>query len=124
MGISLIKMVNIMIKTVNIQEAKTHLSKLLKDVENGEEINLAKSGKPVAKIVPLDYLSLRVPGLLKGKSGQETLEPLPYEELDTWNQREFYSTIPSSSHSWPLSTIQTINDKLVCNNCLNHDLCD
>jgi prevent-host-death family protein len=117
MGISLIKMVNIMIKTVNIQEAKTHLSKLLKDVENGEEINLAKSGKPVAKIVPLDYF-------LKGKSGQETLEPLPYEELDTWNQREFYSTIPSSSHSWPLSTIQTINDKLVCNNCLNHDLCD
>jgi hypothetical protein len=45
MGISLIKKVNIVPKTVNIHEAKTHLSKLLMDVENGEEIILAKSGK-------------------------------------------------------------------------------
>jgi prevent-host-death family protein len=86
MEISLIKMVNIMPKTLNIHEAKTHLSKLLKDVENGEEIIHAKSGKPVAKIVSLDYKSPWVPGLLKSKSGQEILEPLPYEKLDTWNQ--------------------------------------
>ncbi len=38
-------------KTVNIHEAKTHLSRLLKRVTAGEEILIAKAGKPVAKLV-------------------------------------------------------------------------
>ena len=37
-------------KIVNIHEAKTHLSKLLKRVEGGEEIVIASAGKPVAKL--------------------------------------------------------------------------
>jgi prevent-host-death family protein len=38
---------------VNIHEAKTHLSKLLVRVENGEEIVIARAGKPVAVLAPL-----------------------------------------------------------------------
>ena len=37
----------------NIHEAKTHLSKLLERVALGEEVIIAKAGKPVAKLVPL-----------------------------------------------------------------------
>lgn len=38
--------------TVNIHEAKTHLSQLLTRVENGEKITIARAGKPVAALVP------------------------------------------------------------------------
>jgi prevent-host-death family protein len=40
-------------KTVNIHEAKTHLSRLLKRVGRGEEIVIAHAGTPVARLVPL-----------------------------------------------------------------------
>jgi prevent-host-death family protein len=53
-------------KTVGVHEAKTHLSNLLETVEAGEEIIIARSGKPVAKLVPLKS-SPRRPGRLKGK---------------------------------------------------------
>jgi prevent-host-death family protein len=38
---------------VNVHEAKTHLSKLLERVALGEEVVIAKAGKPVAKLVPI-----------------------------------------------------------------------
>jgi prevent-host-death family protein len=38
--------------TVNIHEAKTHLSRLLERVEAGEAITIARAGKPVADLVP------------------------------------------------------------------------
>ena len=38
---------------VNIHEAKTHLSKLLRRVSAGEEIVIARAGKPVARLVPV-----------------------------------------------------------------------
>lgn len=38
----------------NIHEAKTHFSRLVDDVGNGETIVVAKAGKPVAKLVPFD----------------------------------------------------------------------
>lgn len=41
-------------RQVNIHEAKTHLSRLADQAGAGETIILAKAGKPVAKIVPLD----------------------------------------------------------------------
>jgi len=40
-------------KPVNVHDAKTHLSRLLDRVANGEEIVIAKAGRPVAKLVPL-----------------------------------------------------------------------
>jgi len=51
---------------VNVAEAKTHLSRLLERVEQGEEILLARNGKPVAKLSRPDVLP-RESGRLKGK---------------------------------------------------------
>jgi prevent-host-death family protein len=41
-------------KTVNIHEAKTHLSRLVERVQAGEEIVIAKAGRPAARLVPID----------------------------------------------------------------------
>ncbi len=46
-------------ETVNIHEAKTHLSRLLERVANGEEIIIAKAGKPIASLV--GYTEERTP---------------------------------------------------------------
>ncbi len=52
----------------NIHEAKTNLSKLIEKTSRGEEIIIAKAGKPVAKLVPhKEKLKPRKPGLWKGK---------------------------------------------------------
>ena len=40
-------------RVVNVHEAKTHLSRLLERVHGGEEITIAKAGKPYARLVPL-----------------------------------------------------------------------
>lgn len=39
---------------VNVHEAKTHLSRLLEQVERGEEIVIARNGKPVARVIPFE----------------------------------------------------------------------
>jgi prevent-host-death family protein len=55
-------------QTVNIHEAKTHLSRLLESVIAGEEIIIAKAGNPVARLVPLRASDKpRQPGALVGK---------------------------------------------------------
>lgn len=52
---------------VNIHEAKTHLSRLLERVQAGEEITIAKAGKPIAILRPVHARPPdRVPGLDKG----------------------------------------------------------
>jgi prevent-host-death family protein len=53
-------------KAVNVHEAKTHLSRLLEQVEAGEEIILARNGKAVARLVPFSRLARR-PGSMKGQ---------------------------------------------------------
>ena len=53
--------------TINIHEAKTHLSRLLERVEAGEEIVIARAGRPVARLVPFRPRSKsREPGLWRG----------------------------------------------------------
>ncbi|NIR52016.1 type II toxin-antitoxin system Phd/YefM family antitoxin [candidate division KSB1 bacterium] len=53
---------------VNIHEAKTHFSKLIKQVLNGEEVIIARSNKPVAKLVSIDSSRpQRELGTAKGK---------------------------------------------------------
>jgi prevent-host-death family protein len=53
---------------VNVHDAKTHLSKLLERVERGEEIVLARAGKPVARLVPVaSRRKPYKPGFLKGR---------------------------------------------------------
>ena len=52
----------------NVHEAKTHFSKLLERVLNGEEVVIAKAGKPVARILPVvTNVAKRKPGNDKGK---------------------------------------------------------
>lgn len=72
-------------KTVNIHEAKTHLSRFLKELAAGDEIIIARMGKPVAKIVSLEALpNERRLGFVKGAVTDAFFEPLPEEELDAW----------------------------------------
>lgn len=53
-------------KKVNIHEAKTNFSKLLNNALEGEEVIIAKSGKPLAKIVPIKEKGMkRTAGLFK-----------------------------------------------------------
>jgi prevent-host-death family protein len=54
--------------TINIHEAKTHLSRLIERAAAGEEIIITKAGKAIAKLVPLhDAHSARNPGIFQGK---------------------------------------------------------
>ena len=52
---------------VNVHEAKTHLSRLLERVAAGEEIVIAKAGKPIARLSPVTIPGKRVLGLDKGR---------------------------------------------------------
>ena len=54
--------------TVNIHEAKTHLSRLVERVEAGEEVVIARAGRPVARLVPFrPRTAPRRPGLWRGR---------------------------------------------------------
>jgi len=70
--------------TVNVHEAKTHLSKLLARVQAGERIIIAKAGKPIAQLVPVTERPTRRPiGIDKGLVlvGPDWDDPLPeFEE--------------------------------------------
>jgi prevent-host-death family protein len=78
-------------KTVNIHEAKTHLSRLLAEVMAGEEVIIAKAGKPVAKLVPVtgDGLS-RVMGIDRGRvwMSEDFDAPLPEDVLAAFEGAE------------------------------------
>lgn len=72
--------------TVNVHEAKTHLSRLLVQVEAGEEVIIARNGKPVARLVPYTRRGRPRFGSWKGRITVDDsfYEPLPDEELDAW----------------------------------------
>ena len=67
-------------KTINVHEAKTQLSRLLERAHAGEEIIIAKSGEPYARLVPLDVQPpKRQAGTLKEfvEISNDFFEPLP-----------------------------------------------
>lgn len=72
--------------TVSVHEAKTQLSRLLAQVEAGEEVVIARRGEPVARLVACKPRRGRRFGAMKGKIvvGDNVLEPLPAEELARW----------------------------------------
>uniref|UniRef100_S0DEC7 Putative type II toxin-antitoxin system family protein n=1 Tax=termite gut metagenome TaxID=433724 RepID=S0DEC7_9ZZZZ len=75
--------------TVNVLEAKTHFSKLLARAEQGEEIIVARAGKPVVRLVPVEELPPREfgfgwPGFTGEISDSFFFDPLPPEELALW----------------------------------------
>jgi prevent-host-death family protein len=67
----------------NVHDAKTHLSKLLSQVEQGEEIVIARAGKPVAKLVRIQPEVQRVLGRDEGlfEVPDDFDAPLPEELL-------------------------------------------
>jgi prevent-host-death family protein len=74
-----------MTEQVNVQDAKTRLSELLSRVEKGEEITIARAGKPVARLVAVDEPPPRELGFLKlGAIPGSFFDPLPEEELILW----------------------------------------
>lgn len=77
-------------QTVNIHEAKTHLSRLLEQVAGGEEVVIAKAGKAIARLVPLEAApKKRQLGLLKGKLNvpDDFDAPMTDEELSLFEGR-------------------------------------
>jgi prevent-host-death family protein len=72
-------------QSVNIHEAKTHLSRLLNRVSAGEEVIISKAGKPVARLIPWsEPVSKRKAGLDRGKFQvpDDFDAPLPEALLD------------------------------------------
>jgi len=70
---------------INIHEAKTHLSRIVEDVAAGAEVVIAKAGRPIARIVPLEnHPRAKKLGLLKGKIKvpDDFNAPLPADVLD------------------------------------------
>ena len=71
-------------RTVNIHAAKTHLSRLVDEVAAGEEIVIAKAGKPLARLVPYT-------------SGREPPDPRPHEG-QALDRRGFRRAVARGDH--------------------------
>lgn len=73
---------------VNIHEAKTHLSRLLARVAAGEEIVIARGGKPIARLVPIVNTGKRRLGIDAGKFEvpDDFNAPLPDDILDEFER--------------------------------------
>lgn len=76
-------------RQVNIHEAKTHLSALLAEVEQGHEVTIARAGKPIAKLVPTEPKPRRKFGGYHFVNIPDSVwfDPLPEEELLLWEGR-------------------------------------
>lgn len=71
---------------VNIHEAKTHLSRLLEQVAQGERVVISKAGQPIADLVPHQRTQVRIGGL----KGQIVYDDASFDEPDPDIQRMFY----------------------------------
>lgn len=71
-------------RTVNVHEAKTHLSSLLEEVRGGCEIIIAKAGKPYARLLPLETPETVPLGFLQGHVPDSFFDELPEDELRAW----------------------------------------
>ena len=71
---------------VNVHDAKTNLSRLLAQVEAGEEVIIARRGRPVVRLVPYKVQGKRQPDVLKGRIviPDSFFDPLPERELKAW----------------------------------------
>ncbi|WP_428098608.1 type II toxin-antitoxin system Phd/YefM family antitoxin [Candidatus Rariloculus sp.] len=71
---------------VNVHQAKTQLSRLLAQVESGEEVVIARNGKPVARLMRVQKQGKPQFGSWKGRISvaDSFFDPLPEEELAAW----------------------------------------
>jgi prevent-host-death family protein len=74
-----------MSELVNLYDAKSQLSRLIDRAAAGEDIVIARSGKPIVRLVPVDDALPRQPGLLKGLAVPDALfDPLADDEQAHW----------------------------------------
>ncbi|MCE7009651.1 type II toxin-antitoxin system prevent-host-death family antitoxin [Kibdelosporangium philippinense] len=78
---------------VNIHEAKTHLSRLLEAVANGERVVISKAGKPVADLVPHQ----RTPVVIGGLKGELSYDDNAFTGTDPDIQKMFYGDDSAAS---------------------------
>lgn len=87
-----------LVKIINIQAAKTHLSRLVEEVVAGEEVILAKAGKPLVRLVPFTPPAKeRVFGTLKGKI---------WEAPDCWDHDENLEQVFYGEAEWEMPAPQ------------------
>jgi prevent-host-death family protein len=74
---------------VRVEEAQTHLSRLLRQVEEGDEVVLEREGRPVARLVPLEPRGRRCAGQLAGRLHvpDDFDDPLSDDLLDLFEGR-------------------------------------
>ena len=74
---------------VSVSEAKAHLSRLLRQVEAGEEVVITRNGEPVARLVRCKPKGERKPSSMAGLISLDDsfFDPLPEEELAAWEGR-------------------------------------
>jgi prevent-host-death family protein len=65
---------------INIHQAKTHLSRLLRQVANGEEVTIARAGVPVARLVPV--------------TKKQNIRPLGFARGEVWVADDFDAPLP------------------------------
>lgn len=70
--------------TVNVHEAKTNLSRLLARVEAGEEIVIARGGKPIARLEPFTTPTITIGFLDLPEIPDEFFAPLDDDALEDW----------------------------------------
>jgi prevent-host-death family protein len=75
-----------MAESMNVHEAKTHLSRLLERVQAGERIVISKAGKPVADLIPHQA----IPVVFGGLKGQLTYDDETLDGQDADIQAMFY----------------------------------
>ena len=69
----------------NVADAKAHLSQLLDAALKGEDVILARAGKPLVRLVPVNTPAARVLGFLNVPSPDERFDPLEANDLAAWS---------------------------------------
>lgn len=74
-----------MTEIMNLYDAKAQLSRLVDRAAAGEDILIARAGKPIVRLVPVDDVLPRQSGLLKGLAIPDALfAPMSDTELEDW----------------------------------------
>ncbi len=75
-----------MTKTVKVQDAKTHLSAILAEVERGTDVVISRGNTPVARLTPITELPDREWGFVPYEIPSSFFDPLPDTEVEAWEQ--------------------------------------